>query len=353
MLDFIRSLSTPPQERKPLPIFRLCDKVNPQFKVDPVFSKERKESKGEEGPEREEDNLAEGALSFGDKRKDLVKRLQLMLRDLGFALGDTGPNSDGVDENFGDLTRKAVKEFQEKNKHVDGKALTVDGLVGPRTSDSLNRKMVGFWYEKYETPKEITRDFILFTVSMNTLLKGLAIQPGLQESIQVVISDLGEPQEIEIRVRLHDFLGQPTPGATYELSIESEKHQGTADKDGLLIEKFKTRPESCSLTWQQASDQGGSTEVASFSMKVFLNVLDIDNEEGVKRRLHNLGYPINRSLAENIRQFRLEHGLPNSDKLDNETRQAINSQYESGKALESVEPDPPQGFFTNDVGERT
>ena len=44
-----------------------------------------------------------------------------------------------VDGVFGADTEKAVKEFQKKNKDNDGHALTVDGVVGPKTWQAIIR----------------------------------------------------------------------------------------------------------------------------------------------------------------------------------------------------------------------
>lgn len=44
-----------------------------------------------------------------------------------------------VDGVFGNDTEKCVREFQKKNKDNDGKALTVDGVVGPKTWQAIIR----------------------------------------------------------------------------------------------------------------------------------------------------------------------------------------------------------------------
>ncbi len=56
---------------------------------------------------------------------------------------------DGVDGIFGLDTDAAVRKFQEDHKDWEGKNLAVDGEVGERTADSLNREMVGIWYATY------------------------------------------------------------------------------------------------------------------------------------------------------------------------------------------------------------
>lgn len=83
----------------------------------------------------------EGSLTVGDTRTDLVKDLQEILVYLGYSLGNSGPNKNGVTGIFDFKTAQEVKKFQSKNKDVDGKQLDVDGDVGDRTGGALNHKV--------------------------------------------------------------------------------------------------------------------------------------------------------------------------------------------------------------------
>ena len=69
-----------------------------------------------------------GALREGDSGT-AVTELQTMLKKLGYYYGD-------ITGNFGDLTRKAVRAFQDKEN------LTVDGIAGPATLNKL-RSLTG------------------------------------------------------------------------------------------------------------------------------------------------------------------------------------------------------------------
>ncbi len=79
------------------------------------------------------DELKTNPLVKGDGRTSEVTDLQKMLLALGFNLGNTGPNNDGVDGVFGDLTQQAVTQFQQNNN-----LNKVDGIVGQETSSALN-----------------------------------------------------------------------------------------------------------------------------------------------------------------------------------------------------------------------
>ncbi len=114
----------------------------------------------------------------GGAKKKLVEILQRMLKELKYDIGTFGPDGDGVDGKLQDVTEKAVKKFQEEHKNWDGNPLKVDGLVGPETSDALNRMMVGRWYRHYQTPEDLVDGVPYHTVMSEYLGKGLSIEPG-------------------------------------------------------------------------------------------------------------------------------------------------------------------------------
>lgn len=113
----------------------------------------------------------------GDKEK-LVTILQRMLRNLNYDLGTSGPEGDGVDGKFGNNTEDAVKQFQQEHKDWNGEPLKVDGLVGPETSDALNREMVSLWYRHYQTPAKLVEGMPYHAAMSEYLKEGLQIEPG-------------------------------------------------------------------------------------------------------------------------------------------------------------------------------
>jgi hypothetical protein len=116
-----------------------------------------------------------GSLQKGDKRTDLVNHLQTILYELGFDLGITGSNENGVDGDFGSITEQVVRDYQTNHKNWEGKNLIVDGKVGPQTSDALNRSMVGIWYDTYDAPSKLVQNQSLKTVTASIARKGLKL----------------------------------------------------------------------------------------------------------------------------------------------------------------------------------
>ena len=73
-------------------------------------------------------------LRKGDEGDD-VAELQEMLLELGYDLGKTGANKDGVDGDFGKKTDVAIRDVQQKN------GITVDGVVGYKTYEALKKAL--------------------------------------------------------------------------------------------------------------------------------------------------------------------------------------------------------------------
>lgn len=126
-----------------------------------------------------------GPLVRGDGRKELVKHLQKMLIAIGYDLGEFGPDKDGVDGVFGELTEKAVRKFQSENKDWEQNDLKVDNKVGPRTSDALNRAMVNQWYDNYQTPIELIPGLVLLTATVKALKDKVAVE--IKDALKVKV----------------------------------------------------------------------------------------------------------------------------------------------------------------------
>jgi len=216
-------MSNYPDNPGPLPAAKLCNSSPP---YNPI------KGDGALG------NQYRGKMFYrGNDREELVKTLQMMLKTLGYDLGTFGPNKDGIDGKLGDDTEKAVKQFQEKNKNWDNNNLKVDGLVGPETSDALNRAMVGIWYDHYQTPKELVEDKPYHTVTSDFLTKGLAFDPYEADKSKVFVKGpLPQGYLSHISVLLRSNSGAvPLSNLAYRIHIsESKILEGKTDKEGLV-----------------------------------------------------------------------------------------------------------------------
>jgi len=146
------------RDHQPLPATKFCNRLsNPN----PV--------KGD-GPLG---NESAGRMSYkGSDKTEHVRTVQEMLITLGYSVG-----SSKGDGKFGNNTQKAIEKFQKEHKDWEGKDLKVDGLVGPLTSDTLNRYMVGRWFDHYQTLEDLTKNMPVHTVTADFLKQGLSIEP--------------------------------------------------------------------------------------------------------------------------------------------------------------------------------
>ena len=77
-------------------------------------------------------NFGQDIISQVKSNDQNITLIQKKLKDLRYNLGKSGPNGDGVDGEYGRLTRLAVQDFQRKNNLIP-----FDGIVGPNTARVL------------------------------------------------------------------------------------------------------------------------------------------------------------------------------------------------------------------------
>jgi len=296
------------QQLEPLPAEKLCNawgEGNPILGNGPLCNEE-----------------ARHIYYQGNDKKKLVVTLQKMLRTLGYDLGTSGPDNDGVDGDFGDKTEENVIDFQSKSKDWDGEQLNEEGLVGPRTSDALNRAMVGKWYDHYQTQEKLVEGKPYHTVTPDFLANGLLIIPGKAKEGKVfLVGKIGETYEEDpITILLLDSFARPISCAPYKMNIEGRIKTGQANEDGLLFLKNEKKPSMISLDWGFPPDQESRDQNPNYSFHLDLSVGPQDQNEdekaGAGRRLRNLGYYTSKTLEGNIRSFQRAYGLPQTGLLE-------------------------------------
>jgi peptidoglycan hydrolase-like protein with peptidoglycan-binding domain len=227
-------------------------------------------------------NKYSGKMFYGGSDKEqLVKTVQMMLNELG--VSDDEGNSLEVDGDFGNKTEQALKKFQKKNKDWELKDLKADGLVGPRTSDALNRTMVGRWYKVYETDKELTEGQTFITVMSERFTEGLTVtlsgQEEAEEGSSPSSSSSGSTPAQVIRRRRNDGRAafenvpealKPVSAGQFKVEIldenlnkfdksilfEIEKKESKTDNDGIL--KLRKKRSEVSLVGIEGQDSSSS-----------------------------------------------------------------------------------------------
>jgi len=178
-------------------------------------------------------NSSTGHMYYSDtgNREAMVKKVQTMLSVLGYTVG-----SAGADGKFGSDTEKAVKKFQEEHEDWGGEKLNVDGLVGPKTADALNRKMVAAgWYKFHQTETSLTRTFSLLTIQAEALKSPVSLDVNGVKKGKVVIVDYIPSNLLHISFILYaEKDRRPLANCSYKLYLSHGVVEGTTDKDGLI-----------------------------------------------------------------------------------------------------------------------
>jgi hypothetical protein len=127
----------------------------------------------------------------------------------------------------------------------DGEPLRRDGLVGPRTSDALNRMMVGRWYERYETPRELSLDILITTIVSEALPRGLRLEVERSDAARIFV--VGSIMEMNatcfVYVKLYDEEGENVM-ANVEYTLRGINSgaviSGSADEEGVVYKENLT-----------------------------------------------------------------------------------------------------------------
>jgi hypothetical protein len=262
----------------------------------------------------------------GSNKKKLVETVQKMLKTLGYDLGTSGPNGDGVDGVFGELTEDAVRDFQEKNKDWDGKHLRPDGLVGPETSDALNRAMVSVWYDFYPTHKKLTDEKRILTVTSKFMSDPGTLLEHLEhvEKIKIIIrGPVPSPSMHKLIIRLLDSNEDPQPNVHYVLKVGELTYDAHTDSKGRISHRIPTNIDQGTLIIDEQEIVLKIGELAP-----------IEELTGVQARLNNLGYDcgpptgtMNAITEEALGRFQVLHGLVATGKVTPDTTAKLKGIY--------------------------
>jgi N-acetylmuramoyl-L-alanine amidase len=137
----------------------------------------------------------------------------------------------------------------------------------------------------------------------------------------------------KLRVVLCDDRDKPLADKRYVIRGDGIEREGRTDGEGLVEESIPPHLDSAELlVWQ---DEDGEGPPGRYPLR--LGHLDpTDTPSGVQARLHNLGYrcPASGGTPEEtraaVRAFRREHGLKESDAIDDEFRERLRREHDGG-----------------------
>ncbi|MQA92256.1 MAG: OmpA family protein [Gemmatimonas sp.] len=136
-----------------------------------------------------------------------------------------------------------------------------------------------------------------------------------------------------LRIRLFDHDVRPILDAPYRLSVAGQVHTGRAtaiagvdpaDRSWVEV-KLPSVPDRALIEWAHPKGDGeGESMAYPYRLELHLDwEAGSDAEEQAERRLHNLGYPAELPLADNLRSFQLAHGLADTGEIDSPTVQKL------------------------------
>lgn len=127
-----------------------------------------------------------------------------------------------------------------------------------------------------------------------------------------------------IEIQLYDDQVALLPDAHYRITVESDVRTGIA-QDGTARLKRVAVPSTCLVEWNPASGSvlTKTAGTARFQMTVFLDTDSPADDESARRKLHNIGYPVDTDLPSNLLAFQADEELPQTGQLDDPTRKRL------------------------------
>ena len=152
-----------------------------------------------------------------------------------------------------------------------------------------------------------------------------------------------------LNIRLHDCFGNKMPNENYLLEYGEQRKEGQSDGEGFIRIAIRLEAERCRLNWDPVMGESGQIQSYNFQTNFFIDMLDSSSEDGIKRRLHNMGYSTERSYESNLLDFQAHYNLEISGTADEVTLNKLNDIYDN--ALDEVEnesEDTSQGEISDD-----
>lgn len=129
-----------------------------------------------------------------------------------------------------------------------------------------------------------------------------------------------------LRILLRDEDGTPLAGKKFWLVAGNLGFEGRTDERGRVDQEIPPQATNMDLVvWMDEEDPEG--EVLAVPLKAG-HLPPLEQEEGIRARLANLGHPAGADLAKALRSFQKARGLPETGAADAATVEALRKAYE-------------------------
>jgi hypothetical protein len=124
------------------------------------------------------------------------------------------------------------------------------------------------------------------------------------------------------KIRLFDPYATPLPNAAYTVFDGQRTVTGSTDEDAYATIRDLKVPAEVTVTWDDPRAEG-----THYTLNIHV-AIDGDDDDAARLRLHNLGYERWEDLADNVRDFQLNHfdrfpDMNRKGELDPATRAAL------------------------------
>jgi outer membrane protein OmpA-like peptidoglycan-associated protein len=147
----------------------------------------------------------------------------------------------------------------------------------------------------------------------------------------VVVSAADPDPARKLRATIFDHFGQPRKQTQVQVVFSDGTQSTTTSNDiGEFVVEMQ-RPQDVAKIRYQITD-GDPGDVMNFT-DFFVNVEGVDSDEGVRRRLHNLGYKPEDDLKAALLSFQATQGLVTTGEVDDQTREKLVAVHEGADPL--------------------
>jgi hypothetical protein len=231
-----------------------------------------------------------------------------------------GPDEVSIEADKITLKAKSIEGKSDKSSMSMGEALELSG----------------------KTVKIFSEDKAILELDKDAKLDGqsVKIKPGLAADAKKAEERNEQAKDLDkVKVHLFDRKGKPIENAPYEVSFFGWYDAGTAADGTVEIPSFPD-VEEAHLRWGRPKDKREDPkdpELYEFEMDVFLVVEHGDEDEGVRRKLHNLGH--HGELFEAVHKMQSALGVDRTGEVA-DLKDEIDSRHEGVKPVERASKGP-------------
>ena len=241
--------------------------------------------------------IVSGSIKFDDGTPLVNAKYILIAPDGEFMDGEV-PQSNGVRGGTGIPGRTKADgtfEYPEKPKGIGIYTLEIDGQVVARLKGELIEAAKG-----------------------NIVCKRL---DGTSDFNVIISSVEKADSKRKLRGIIHNHFGEVRKNVEVELRFNDGGVAKTTTNDqGQFVIEMNIPYEFAKIYYSLSDDD--PTDVVFFT-EFFIDVRSINTEEGIRRRLHNLGYLIDDDLSAALISFQTTHGLEVTGEVDQGTRDKL------------------------------